>query len=462
MFAIPGIIGLLFFIYIRPQEAITELQSIPFLYICFSLAVLGMAVDMRLRINKLVSLPHWTWAVAFYFWCVLSVAINAPDELLRTLLLFSITIFIFFVIGQSIQRFRVLEFVAFSIALLALFLAYVGADQGFAETVCIQLPEGKGASSGSIIGHPDGRTCETIFDCYENDPEPGADYWCQKPGLLGTHSVGGRVRYRGVLQDPNELALAIGAGLAFAIALWVRVRNLRKLLFLAVMVATAAICIYFTRSRSGQLVFLSTFGVFILWKFRWKAIVLGLPLAIPLLFIIASGGGRADASASTMERYEAWRTGLELFGTSPIWGVGQGQFTEYHHLTAHNTFILVLGELGLGGTFIFLTMLWVSIKTPLKGYFRYRNNPKTRVAEVWCIGMLAAFAAIFSGALFLSFAYHYILWIYMGLSAALFSCIQHHDPTFRVKVRVIDLVMIFLTIIGLYVAFDFFLLAKHV
>ena len=44
------------------------------------------------------------------------------------------------------------------------------------------------------------------MDCHEGG-EPGAIYRCERVGLFGTVSVGeGRVRYRGVLKDPNELA----------------------------------------------------------------------------------------------------------------------------------------------------------------------------------------------------------------------------------------------------------------
>jgi hypothetical protein len=34
---------------------------------------------------------------------------------------------------------------------------------------------------------------------------------------------------------------------------------------------------------------------------------------------------------------------------------------------------------------------------------------------------------------FLSFTYHYVLWIYIGLSGALYSAVRKHDPTFRVR-----------------------------
>src|SRR5690606_27016217 len=121
-----------------------------------------------------------------------------------------------------------------------------------------------------------------------------------------------------------------------------------------------------TGSRSGQLGFLGVLGAFLFWRYRWKIAVVLVPLAIPVLILVASGGsGRADADASSTERYEAWLAGMEMFRGSPIFGVGFGQYTEYHFLTAHNTVILVLAELGIIGTFIFTMLVWISIKTPL-------------------------------------------------------------------------------------------------
>ena len=56
-----------------------------------------------------------------------------------------------------------------------------------------------------------------------------------------------------------------------------------------------------------------------------------------------------------------------MFMQSPIWGVGFGQYTEYSALTAHNTYVLVLGELGFVGAFLFSMVVWISLKISLVG-----------------------------------------------------------------------------------------------
>jgi hypothetical protein len=58
------------------------------------------------------------------------------------------------------------------------------------------------------------------------------------------------------------------------------------------------------------------------------------------------------------------------------------------------------------------------------------------------MGLLAAFAGLSVGIFFLSFTYHYVLWIYMGLSGALYLAARRHDPEFRVRISARDLLLV--------------------
>ena len=425
-----------------------RLQAIPFLYLFFALSCFGVIVDLRLRVSKAIALPHLPWVLTFYAWALLTVVINAPHEIIASSLTLTITVLLFVLVAQGVQSFRMFQTVALWLGLTALALSFIGVDQGLSPTTCIKIPSSVYVG-GEILGVPDGRPCDNSNVCYLGDREPGADYWCEKPGLFGTHSVGGRVRYRGVLMDPNELSLAIGAGLAFVFAICFVKPTLWRKLFLGVSLTFAGWCVYFSGSRSGQLVLVAVLGVFILWRYRWKAILTLGPLAIPLLLAIASGGGRKDADASTMDRYEAWASGFEMVRSSPIWGVGAGQYAQHHRLTAHNTYVLVMAETGFVGLFVFAMLIFVALKTCWLGMNRYRGRPEARAAEVWGVALLASFAAIFAGATFLSFAYHYILWIYLGLTAAYYSCVKRHDPDFEVHITFGDMVIVFLVALAI-------------
>ena len=459
MFAIPGILGILFFIYLRPQEAFESLRGIPFLYLFFALIIFGVAVDLRLRVTKAIAIPALPWALAFLLWCLLSVAIMNPDQLIDSAISLFITIAIFVLVAQSIQRFRVFEKVAATLVMLTMILTVIAIHQSLAPKECVLAPKGEG--NHNETGTPDGRPCERARTCYDDSGDPSADYICERAGLLGTHSIGNRVRYRGVLQDPNELAVALSSGLALLLALWLRTEK-RKWAWLAFFgLIGVAWAIKETGSRSGQLGFIGTITCFLFWRYRWKVMAVLGPLAIPVLLVVAKGGSeRGDADESSAERYEAWRTGFDIFRESPVWGVGYGQFNEYHFLTAHNTYVLVVAELGLVGAFLFSMLIWIAIKTPLTALRRYSGHPEARVAEIWSVAMLASMIAILSGSAFLSFAYHYVLWIFLGLAGALFICIKRHDPDFEVRITFIDVLGVFIVEAVLFVLLQVFLRLK--
>ena len=46
------------------------------------------------------------------------------------------------------------------------------------------------------------------------------------------------------------------------------------------------------------------------------------------------------------------------------------------------------------------------------------------------------------GTFFLSFAYHYVLWIYFGLAGALYVATRSHDRSFEVKLSLREILTI--------------------
>lgn len=461
MFAIPGILGLLLFIYLRPQEAIEPLRGVPFLYLFFALILFGAAVDLRLRVTKAIPIPALPWAVAFLVWCLFTVALMKPDQVMASAISLFITIAIFVLVAQSIQSFQVFEKVAAMLIALGMTLTLFAIDQSVAPLECVIAPAGEG--NHNETGTPTGVPCVKARTCYTEAEDPSVDYYCEKVGVLGTHSISQRVRYRGVLQDPNELAIALTSGLALLIALWLRTRKRTWKWAALIAIVLVAWAVKATGSRSGQLGFLATLAAFLFWRYRWKMAALAAPAMVPLLLVVAKGGSeRADAASSSTERYEAWLAGLEMFRGSPLWGIGFGQFNEYHFLTAHNTLILVYAELGIVGTFIFSILMWISIKTPLLVIRRYGAHPEARVAVIWSVALLASMGAILAGSAFLSFAYHYILWIFMGLAGGLYICVRNHDPDFEVRISFIDAAVVLIFDVVMFFVLSVFLRLKGI
>ena len=443
MFAIPGIIALVVFIYARPQEFFERLRVVPLLYIFFGLALFGVVLDLRVGQSRLRAVPQLPWVALFFVWSSLSVLIRAPGTALDHITSLSICITLFVLIAHGVQSFRALHLVAAAVLSMVLFVCSVGAQQGFADTGCVVVDESIQGDSAS--GKSDGRACETVRNCYSNGAEPGAEYQCEHIGWFGTTSIGhGRVRYRGVLQDPNELALAGGIGLPLAFAFGqAERRSIGRWLLSALAFLLVLVCAVLTASRGGQLVFLSVLAAYFVNRVGIKGLLLGGVLALPLLLL--GGRGGEDAASSTLERIDCWAEAISMWRAHPLLGVGLGQFNEYHYMTAHNSYLLALAELGFPGMVMFGAVLYLSAKIPVVALSHMR---KTTVPEIlagaeltraWAVGLIAAFIGLSVGIFFLSFTFHYVLWIYLGLSGALYSAIRRHDPTFRVRLSGLDL-----------------------
>ena len=444
LFAIPGIAALIVFILARPQESFPLLQRVPFLHVFTVLAVIGWVIDVRLRRLQPIATPTLPWVIGFFLWALLGTAVLLPDQLMgRTLELVSLFA-LYGTIAHAVQRFRTFQLVAGVLTATCLFIALICFHQGMSEKQCVGGEE----SAGDITGKPDGRVCETNEECRGPGAEPGFEYRCEHVGLLGTYSIDERVRYRGELHDPNEVSLTICAGaLSLLIAFAIRKRKPHAVLFYGLAAAIAFYTVFMTQSRGGLVAALLVPGIYIVRRYGLKAMIPAAAIALPVLML----GGRSgeNAEQSTLERYEAWSTGLSMFKRNPIFGVGARQFAEHHYLTAHNTFVLAFSELGFPGFVLFMAVLYLSFKSLVVGLLQLRNVPGSDAATTWGLALLASMAGIVFQINTLSFAYHSVMWIFFAMVGAWCGAIRHHMPSFQVRMTWRD----FFIVIGLSLAY---------
>jgi len=174
----------------------------------------------------------------------------------------------------------------------------------------------------------------------------------------------------------------------------------------------------------------------------WTGVAIGALLAGPAAAFALGSRSGAAADMSTQLRYEAWAAGLEMFKSSPLFGVGHRMFGEVHYMTAHNSYVLTLAELGMPGMFLFICLLVLTIKMLWRGVVDLRAVPGSEPAQIWGIALLGSFAAIAFQILTLSFAYHCVLWIMFGLAGAWWSAVRTHKPDFDVRLTARDLLFI--------------------
>ena len=444
LFAIPGIAALIVFILARPQESFPLLQRVPFLHLFTVLAVLGWVIDVRLRRLQPIATPTLPWVIGFFLWAIIGTAVLLPDQLIgRTLEMVSLFA-LYGTIAHGVQRFRTFQQVTGVLTATCLFIALICFHQGLSEKQCIAGEE----SAGDIAGKPDGRECENNEVCRGPDAEPGFEYRCEHVGLLGTYSVEERVRYRGELHDPNEVSLTISAGaLSLLLGFFVRKRGTPSAMFYIIAAGIVFYTVFMTQSRGGLVAGLLVPGIFIVRRYGWKSLIPAMAIALPVLLL----GGRSgeNAEQSTLERYEAWSTGLSMFRSNPLFGVGARQFAEHHYLTAHNSYVLVFAELGFPGFMFFIAILYLSFKSLVVGLRDLRHVPGSDAATTWGLTLLASMAGIVFQVNTLSFAYHSVMWIFFGMVGAWCSAIRYHMPSFRVRITWRD----FFIVIGICVAY---------
>ncbi|XXX78566.1 O-antigen ligase family protein [Sorangium sp. So ce134] len=457
MLALPGVILLIIFIYGRPQEWDERFESLPFLYLWLALAFMGMGLDLALGKVRLKATPQLRWAIVVYFWCVLTLGLRNPAEFSEGFVSISVTFVLFFLIGHSPDGFKGFQKLAGTVLIMGLFVAGVAVHQGFSSFQCLAMTQTIGGSRGEA-GIPDGRSCEMRVDCREGPgADPEAEYLCERVGLFKTSTINGRVRWRGVLQDPNELALTSGIVLPFSFALFEQKRSITRALLVLVSLLVIATAIILTQSRGGQLVFATVLGVYFVKKYGVRGAIFGAVFAAPLMLLGGRGGGEADESAN--ERTEILAEGLNIYRMFPLMGAGFRQFTEHHWLTAHNAYLLALSELGPLGMFAWTAMIYLTLKISLVALKRYEHGAQFAMIRAWSMAVMAGFCGMMVGIFFLSFTYHYVLWIYFGLAGALYCAIRSVDPNFTIRLEKRDVYRLILADIGIVLVI--FVLSKR-
>lgn len=436
MFALPGICGLIVFILARPQEFYEPLQKLPFLYLFCAAAIGGYVLDLKLRRLEPIAAPTLPWVVAFLLWIVIVNAIKIPDRFIQHAIEVAILATLYGTIAHGVQRFRAFEAVAATMLGTCLFLSFVCWHQGQQDRSCVVVDE---MHPGE--GVPDGRGCVLLEDCYGSEAEPGAEYRCEKVGMFGTYSIEDRVRYRGELHDPNELGMTICiGGLSLLIAFASRKRTVPFTMIAIVGGFLVAWTVVLTQSRGAMVVFLAVPGVYFVKRFGVAGLVAGGALALPVLALGGRSGAKADMS--TILRYEAWAAGFNMFREAPVFGVGHRTFGEHHFMTAHNSYVLALAELGIVGLFLFIGLLYMSVKILWTGVRTLATVPGAEVARVWGLALLSSYAGMLFQINTLSFTYHSVLWIMLGLAGAYSSAVRYHKPDFRVRTTLRDLMAI--------------------
>jgi hypothetical protein len=425
-------IALVFVLVFRPQEIWPFLEDFHLLDVLTGLAGLGVAWDFATQREKHAYSPQLPFLGAFlassYFSSVLMLGREGLSLATTRSAIATAAMLVVMYGARSYARLRALMVL---LVMLAVFVAGVAVHQAHVEPVCIELPISAGEAIDSDPGTSDGRTCATRHDCSENG-RTDIDYVCERIGLFKTVSIQRRVRWRGQLGDPNELSvyLAIVIPLLFAMSAAVKKKWATGIAF--AMLGLVLYAVILTQSRGGQLVVGAVFAVYFWSRFRWKGMLAAAALALPVVLLGGREGTAADSS--TDERLELLYDAVTEFMHRPFFGLGIDQFYEIRRMTAHNSYLLAAVELGLPGMFAWTGLLWMSVKIPLT---IVRKGPPELNPDIKRLAMalIVSWIGMAVGIFFLSFTYKQLLFVWLGMSGALYGLVRSEHPTFEVRIE---------------------------
>jgi O-antigen ligase len=264
--------------------------------------------------------------------------------------------------------------------------------------------------------------------------------------LIVHHTMDGRLMgiQKGILENPNDLAINIAINLPLCLAFMFAARGgIRKTLW-----AFGVLCMLYavvaTYSRSGMIATVIT-SIICLWEFGVKGrrvtllmsagilgiISLGVILVTPkyltrmqTLFVdvpVERNTLESRAEGSVEARTELLKESLWLMVRHPIFGVGPGNFpvVTQEWRVAHNTYTEFGAEGGLPALFLFVLLLIMSLRKiravqKLPGYARNKD------IRLWTSALWAAMAAYLAGAAFASTEYNLFPYFMVG-----YICVLH-------------------------------------
>ena len=225
-----------------------------------------------------------------------------------------------------------------------------------------------------------------------------------------------RLQAVGILNDPNGFAQFLLVAASLLTLAWSPGRRIRNV---ALVILPGAFLLYgvlITHSRGG-LIGVAILAFFLLHK-RFGTILslAGSGGLLWLLFFLGAGGPRSISLAdpATAGRIQVAETGANLFRSSPVFGVGFQQFTVHNPaLTAHNSILLCLAELGIFGTLFWLGLIVFSI-LELNRMVRAKARDLAHSADAVRIALFTFLGT----AMFLSRTYTMTLYVLIGMAAA--------------------------------------------
>jgi len=248
-------------------------------------------------------------------------------------------------------------------------------------------------------------------------------------------SQGTRITYLGFFNDPNDLGMFFVMNIPIAFYFYKKFNNFFIKTAMLVLLTLILWGVYKTNSRGTLLGVLSLGGLYFIFRYGKTKALLLFVVFIPIVFVIMNQFRAIDSEEeSAGQRIESWYTAVVLFKSKPFFGIMKGNFTEHHYLTAHNSYALVMAELGGVGyvlwfTFIFYTLFKLlaikmdSLKIAEDKLERWRTVKSDYQLQATTL-MYSLFGFCVT-AFFLSRSYVIVLFVFVGIASSIIYRVEH-------------------------------------
>ena len=245
-----------------------------------------------------------------------------------------------------------------------------------------------------------------------------------------------RAIWYGTFNDPNDLGLAMVIPIPFLID---RLLN-RKFLVALLCLPLLLYGLYLTNSRGAMLALMISIFIYSVLRFQsTKGIALGLALAA---LIVLYGPSRVSKittdDGSSQGRVESWYEGFQMFKSNPLFGTGQGTYTEYSDRAAHNSYVLVLGEEGVVGSFFFIGLFFYPLRWAKTNLLKKAGPPEKETERCLLSAATGSLMGLMTAMFFLSRSYILIPFLMIAILTALINCPAIEGTTVFEKDRISD------------------------
>jgi len=438
--AFTGALLLVLVLLLRPMELWPPFAQLHSLEVLTAITALGIGLEMSSARRAPGGSPQIGWLLAFLAWAY-AVTVARLGVTKGFTVGWSMTLGPIFMllVTYSLRRIERLRTMMAVLLACSVFVSVVCIHQGLQPRECIAMKVDPADPDSDPEPEPDGRECLGPRLC-EQDAPAGQDYLCERVGKFGTYSTQGRVRWRGQLDDPNEVAVVIGALLPFIFMFWANptkdddagARRVFALVGLAVTLALGLWAMVYTQSRGGQLVLATVVVIMLVRRYGWWSLLGGVLVTLPIVALSWRSG--ADAESSTVERAEILSEGLMMLRAHPLLGIGIGQFASENpmNMAAHNSYLLVATELGFPGFVVWWGLVWTTVKIPLAISRRPPEGLDPSIIR-FAEALTASVVGLHIGVFFLSFVYKHIFFVWLGLSGALYGAAREKHPELEVR-----------------------------